>query len=1137
MDFDAILEQILKLVQSQRRVSYRAIKRRFDVADDDLEDLKEELLFAHPHIVDEEGRGLVWTDLEAQTMRSPQSDTGEKPSSSAVKTPITAPPPDAERRQLTVMFCDLVGSTQLSTQLDPEDYRDVVRAYQAVCTEAIQRFDGHVAQYLGDGLLIYFGYPQAHEDDAQRAVRAALGSLVAMESLHTRLIQQPKLQLGVRIGIHTGPVVVGEVGAGTTPELLAMGETPNIAARLQGVAEPDTVVISGTTLQLVQGYFECQTLGEHALRGVREPMAVYRVLRESGAQSRLEIAPTLTPLVGRAQEVDLLLERWSHAQAGQGQVVLLNGEAGIGKSRLVQVIKDRLADASCTRVECRSSPYYQHSALHPIIDLFHRILSWRHDEPPEAKLEKLERVLSQYRSPLSDTVPLFATLLSLPVPDGHYHPLTLTAQQQRQKTLDTLLAVVLELAEQQPVLFILEDLHWTDPTTQEFLGLLIDQAPTARLFIVLTCRPHFQVPWSSRSYLTQVPLNQLSRPDVEGMVDRLIMGKPLPPEVLEQIVEKTDGIPLFVEEWTKALLESGRLHEADDHYELTGPLPTLAIPTTLQDALTARLDRLVTAKGVAQLGATIGRQFSYTLLRAIAPLDESTLQRELVRLVEAELLYQRGVLPQTTYTFKHALIQEAAYESCLKSTRQQVHQRIAQAFEAHFPETVETRPELIAYHYTEAGQLERAVDYWYKAGQQAVAHSAYPEAIAHLSKGLQALETLPGSLSRARQELGLILTLGPALASVKGAGFQDIMHRYRRAWELCQQVGDQRQLATVLAGQRRFYVMRGDLQSALEVAEELLTVAQQLDDISLHLHALFELANGLIWMGDFVRTRAHLDQVIALSEQSSPHQLSSIYAEGDTVVLSLMQRALVLWLMGFPDQAFHSSQSALSQLHTVGHAYNQAVINNWGTHLHHYRRDAAAARRQAEAALALSLEHGIGHRSIQARMLQGWAWCVQGAIEEGLAEIRAGLTAYRATQSTILITYFLTLLAEAYQLADRTPEGLCVLQEALGQSQTAGECYWQAEIHRLEGELRLRLTIPEMSQAEHCFSQAIDVARQQQAKSLELRASMSLSRLWQQQGKSNEARKLLAPVFSWFTEGFDTADLQEAKSLLETLSS
>ena len=697
MTFDAILAQVQALLQREQRLSYRALQRRFALEEADIEALKDELIYAKRLAVDEDDRVLVWV-----------GDTGTAPASASEALQsamaqaehqterhllhglpaVVQSPPEAERRQLTVLFCDLVDSTHLARQLDPEDWRDVVQAYQQACAAVIQHFDGYIAQYLGDGLLVYFGYPQAHEDDAQRAGRASLGILEALGPLNARLEQDRGMRLAVRVGVHTGPVVVGAMGGGGRQEQLALGDTPNLAARLQGLAAPNTVVISAATLGLSEGFFTCQTLGEHTLKGVDVPMVVYQLLAESGAQTRLDVVPPrgLTPLVGREQEVGLLLERWAESTEGHGQVVLLSGEAGIGKSRLVEVLRERIGRERAMWLTFRCSPYHTNSALYPVMTHLQRVLQFRPEEPPAARLDRLEHALRAVRLPLEETVPLVAALLSVPWAE-RYPPLDWSPQKHKQKTYEALVVWLMAEAEHQPVLVVWEDLHWADPSTLEWLGLVLDQTPTVPLCHLLTCRPEFPPPWAPRSYLTQLTLARLTPPQVADMVRRVTGGKSLPAEVVQQIIAKTDGVPLFVEELTKMVLESGLLQEREERYELTGPLPPLAIPATLHDSLMARLDRLATVKSLAQLGATLGREFAYDLLRAVAPWEEGIVHQGLSQLVEAEFLYQRGVPPQATYTFKHALIQDVAYQSLLRSTRQQYHQRIAQALEAQFPET------------------------------------------------------------------------------------------------------------------------------------------------------------------------------------------------------------------------------------------------------------------------------------------------------------------------------------------------------------------------------------------------------------------------------------------------------------------
>jgi class 3 adenylate cyclase/predicted ATPase len=1143
MTFDEILDQVITLLKRQGRVSYSALKRRFDLDDDYLNDLKDELLYVHP-VQDDEGRGLVWVgnvegtiDTPAPPPQSIPAPLIQDPPSVQHESPLgTTRIPEAERRQLTVMFIDIVESTQLASQLDPEEYRDVVRAYQTACTEIVQRYDGHVAQLLGDGLLIYFGYPHAHEDDAQRAVRAGLGILAALEDLNISLKRDKGIQLAVRLGIDTGLVVIGDMGGAGRQEQLALGETPNIAARIQGLAQPNTLAVSEATYRLVQGYFNCEALGEQTLRGVAEPLHVYRVLQESGARGRLDVAVTrgLTPLVGRESEVALLLERWEQVKAGQGQVILLSGDAGIGKSRLVQMLKEHIAYEPHTRWECRSAEYYQNTALFPLADLFQRLLRFEAHETPDAKSEKLEPALSQYRLPLEESVQLFAPLLSLPVPEHAYPPLNLSPQRQRQKTLETIVAILLELAEQQPVLFILEDLHWTDPTTLELLGLLLDQIPTASVLVLLTCRPHSQPAWHHRSYITEMTLNRLSQPQIERMTERITDEKRLPPEVRQLIVQRTDGVPLFVEEITKAILESGQLKAVNDHYELTESLSTFAIPVTLQDSLMARLDRLMTGKVIAQLGATIGRQFSYELLQKISTLDGLTLQRELGRLVEAELVYQRGLPPQATYIFKHALIQDAAYESLLKSTRRGYHRRIAEVLMEQFPETAETQPELLAHHYTEAGLTEKAVHYWHQAAQRAVERSAHAEAISHFTTGLALLQTLPETLERLHQELNILVTLGSALMATKGYGGREVEHVFHRARELCHQVGDTPQVFRVLQGLWLFYVGRAEYQVARELGEQLFALAQRQQDAASLLSAHLTLGLTLCALGAFVPARTHLEQGIALYDPQHPRSLGRSGLQ-DGGVVCLCFGAQTLWYLGFPDQARLQSHQGLTLAHHVAHPFSLLFALCFAALVHQLRHEEQAVQAQAEAAITLSCERDFALYVAFGTILRGWALAHQGQAQDGIAQLHQGLTAYRATGTEIGRPYYLALLAEAHGIMGQPAAGLTALTEALTLVDSSGERFYEPELHRLKGALLLQSPSDNATEAESCFQHAVSIAQSQQAKSWELRAATSLSRLWQQQGKRQEAHDLLAPVYGWFTEGFDTADLQEAKALLEAL--
>jgi predicted ATPase len=692
--------------------------------------------------------------------------------------------------------------------------------------------------------------------------------------------------------------------------------------------------------------------------------------------------------------------------------VLLSGEGGIGKSRLVQTLKDHVANEPHRRWECRSSSYYQNTALYPLTELFQRTLQWQPDDTPHEKLSKLEQTLSQYRLPLEETVPLLAPLLSFPLAEDRYPPLALSPQRQRQKTLETILALLLEQAEHQPVLFIVEDLHWTDPSTLELLNLVIDQTPTASLLTLLTCRPHLQPSWHHRSYLTEMTLNHLSQPQIVRMVERIAGGKTLPHEVLQHIIDKTDGVPLFVEEMTKALLESGHLKETDGHYELTGSLRVLTIPATLQDALMARLDRFVTAKGIAQIGATIGRQFSYVLLQAVAHLDASTLQRELGRLVEAELLYQRGLLPQAAYTFKHALIQDAAYQSLLKSTRQQYHQQIAQVLEAQFPEIAETQPELVAHHYTEAGITEKAVHYWQQAGQSAIERSAHVEAIAHLRKGLALLQTLPETPERTRREVDMLIASGVSLNATKSIAAPEVEQTYIRAQHLCQHLEEPQQLFPVLRGLWNHYNIRAELQTAHKLGEQLLTLAQQVQDAAMLVAAYRALGTTLFYLGALTLAHTHFARGMALYDSQQHCAYALLYGENAGVICHSFA-AWALWYLGYPDQGLARNQEAVTLAQQRAHPFSLGFALNWAAMFHQFRHEARWTQEHAEAAISLATEQGFPAWMAHGSILCGWALAQQGQAQEGIEQIHLGLTTYRATAAELFRPYWLALLAEA----------------------------------------------------------------------------------------------------------------------------
>ena len=985
MKFSEIIDQASALLQRKGRITYRSLKLEFDLDDEQLDVLKEELIDGQELATDKDGKVLVWTGDEAS----------EGAASRTADAPVTEPPssvpsahseraePAGERRQLTVMFCDLVGSTALSERLDPEELQTVVRTYQEVSAQVIERYEGYIAQYLGDGLLVYFGYPAAHEDDAARAIRSGLEIVTALEQARNRFPQPVQ----VRIGIHTGPVVVGQMGGGSRHEQLALGETPNIAARIQGQAEPDTVVVSATTQRMVTGLFEMEDRGLHDLKGISAPQSLYRVTAQSTAQSRFEVAVRtggLTPLVGRESELGILCERWTQAQAGEGQVVLLSGEPGIGKSRLVEELKAQMLDDGARQIEFRCSSYHQNSALHPVTEHLQRLLQFTPDDTPENKLAKLQQMLGRYRFPQADSLPLLATLLSLPHPEG-VPPLSVSPQKQKELTQAALIAWLIEETEQQPVYNAWEDLHWADPSTLELLDLLLSQAPTTRLLVLLTFRPEFVPPWGTHSYLSHLTLHRLGQPQVNTMVERVTGGKPLPEEVVEQIGAKTDGVPLFVEELTKMVMESSLVSEKNGQYELTGPLPPLAIPTTLHDSLMARLDRMQTAKEVAQLGAVLGREFSYELLQAVSLFEETHLQGSLRQLVVAELVYQRGILPQAYYLFKHALVQDTAYQSLLKTKRQHLHQQVAQVLEERFPDIIETQPELVAHHYTEGSRVEQSLLYWQRAGQRATERSANIEAVSHLRKGLALLKTLPETPACAQHELSLQITLGGSLTIIEGYGSADVGKAFARARELCRQIGETPQLFPVLRGLQGFYQARGELRTTRELAKQMLTLAERVQKPTLLLWAYDLVGENLSYLGEFVSAREYLRQSFTIYK-SQTHR--SYYGPHDPGVACLTNEALALWYTGYPAQALTKIQETLTLARKLLLPYSLTRAFHFAAVLHQSRREGQAARERAEATLALSTEQGIAFYLEHGTILRGWALAEQGQREAGIAQMR-----------------------------------------------------------------------------------------------------------------------------------------------------
>jgi predicted ATPase/class 3 adenylate cyclase len=1040
---------------------------------------------------------------------------------------------DAERRQLTVMFCDLVGSTALAARLDPEDLREVIAAYHRAVAEVVAQFDGFVAKYMGDGVLVYFGYPRAHEDDAERAVRVGLGAIDAVGRLDVGLV---KLQ--ARVGIATGLVVVGDlIGEGSAQEQSVVGETPNLAARLQALAGLDAVVIAAGTRRLVGDLFDYRDLGAVEVKGIAAPVQAWQVLCPSVVASRFEAlrGSALTRLIGRDEEIELLLRRWARAKAGDGQVVLISGEPGIGKSRLAAALHEQLEDEPRTRLRWFCSTHHQDSAFYPIVTQLESAAGFARDETVAVKLGKLKALLAP-AAPGDEELALLAELVSLPDPQTTPAIANFSPQRKRERTREALLDQLKALAREQPLLAVFEDVHWIDPSSRELLDLMIERVRELPVLLVVTFRPEFQPPWLGQAHVTVLALNRLDRREGWALVQAIAGNAVLSSEVVNEVFERADGVPLFVEELTKAVLESADREGGAAAVLSATPSPELAVPATLNASLVARLDRLGSSgKEIAQIGAVLGREFVYDLIQRVSGQGGAELQPALDRLTDSGLVFCRGTPPHATYQFKHALVQDAAYGTLLRGRRQVLHARVAEVLEDRFRDVLERQPELLAHHLTAAGETERAVQQWLKAGQRAIERSANLEAISHLRKGIEALTTLPDTSDRASHELVLQTTLGSALGAAKGQGASDVGQAYARARELCRQVGETPQLFPVLWGLWYFYLARAELRPAREMGEQLLSLAQSADDPALLLAAHRSLGQNFSFLGELARARAHLEQGITLYDAQQHRSLAFLYGQ-DLGVLCRSWAGLVLWLQGYPDQALQQSREAITLSRELAHLYSQCYALNWAVMLHLYRREGQAAHERTETMMVLARGQGFAMWEASGPIWRGWVLAERGEREEGVSQMRQAVAAWLATGTVLFRPYYLALLAEAYGKAGHTAEGLDLLTEALAVAHTTGERFYEAELYRLKGELLLQHPLPGASEVEACFRHALDIAGHQRAKSLELKATMSLARLWQQQGKRAEAHALLAPIYGWFTEGFDTSDLKEAKALLDELS-
>lgn len=1039
---------------------------------------------------------------------------------------------EGERRHLTVVFCDMVGSTMLSQALDPEDLRNVMLAFHGTVAREFVRFEGHVARFLGDAVLAYFGFPFAHEDDVERAIRASLATTEAVAALDA----PTNGALAVRIGVATGPVVVGNsFGEGMLRESAAVGAIPNLAARLQGIASPQSVVIGAETKQIAGDLFAYENLGRGSVKGFLEPIQAWRVVGVREAETRFEARhrSDLPPLIGRENETEQIYRLWEKAKNGERQVVLIAGEPGIGKSRLAQELRQRVGGEPCTSVRYQCSAHFTNSALYPVIEQLRRAADIERKDEPGRRLDKMEEMLRLAADDITEIAPLFATLLSIPTGERYSLP-EFAPERWKERTFAALLQQMTRLARRQPLLVLFEDAHWIDPTSLELLDRCIETVRTLSVLFIITFRPEFKPTWVRQPHVTHLTLNQISDRECRALARLSACGKTLPDPLLTEIVDKADGVPLFVEELTKAVLESGAVREEFDRYIVDGPLAKLAIPGTICDSLTSRLDRMGTSKRVAQICAALGREISYQLVSAVADLPEETLERSLRRLVRAGLLSGRGTLPDANYVFKHALVQEAAYKSILKSTRRQLHQHIAFTLERQFPDVSDNHPELRAHHYTEAGLVESAVEYWRKAGERSAQRWANQEAIGYLRRGLALATNIANEDARARTELQLLVAIGVPLRLTKGVESLEVEHSYARARELCQQLGEPRCEFPVVWGLWAHF-RNIDFQKSRRLSQELEVLAENENNGALLIQAhhaewtthLFECA----WRGAV----SHCKVGIALYDPVAHHGTAAIYGGHDPAVCGYGIEALCLWLEGHPAEARAKLAESLALGRTLPQRASYAHALEFGVMLMHMLREPNATETYAREIIEIGEEHALERYVASGKLLSGWANSTYQRDPYSLMNVGKGISALRATGFPLPQSYFLGVAAEAALNVGLPREAQALLSEALHTAERQGVGYWEPELHRLNGDVLLSLEPGNLHSIEAAYLKAIEAAREQGARLLELRAATSLARLWLQQRKIKDARNLLVPFRGRLAQGFGDADYCDARALLTQL--
>jgi len=1057
----------------------------------------------------------------------PTSGTDQVAPEALSNQPASPARTESERRQLTVMFCDLVGSTELSQHFDPEDLQNLIVSYQGACKTAIARFDGYVARYMGDGLLVYFGYPVAHEDDAERAVRAGLGiveEIVALDSSY-------EVELSVRVGIATGLVVAGDIiGEGASEERSVLGETPNLAARLQGIAPPGGVIIADSTRRLVEGRVEVEALQPVSLKGFKESIQAFQA-NAIHATSRFDAATSqsLTPFGGRNSELGLLTDRWHQACSGDGQVVLLSGEAGIGKSRILHELRNRLTATPHTSVRYHCSPFNTNTPFFPFIEQLRSAAGFTDYDSEEDKLDKLEQLISSPSAKGSTNAPILAALLSLPL--ERYPQLDLSPAQQKMETITVLVDHLVNFSHDSSVIILVEDIHWIDPSTLEVFDALVDSLQKLPVLLIMTHRPGLEKRWEEFGHVTQVSLNRLGHQEMCALVDRITDGKGLPESVLKQVLARTDGVPLFVEELTKTLLESELVREVDGQLVSENELSPMAIPATLRDSLMARLDRLALVKEVAQAAACIGREFSYELLTSI--IDTEGLEEKLDQLVDAGLVFRRGSRDLRQFVFKHALVQDAAYESLLKTRRRELHARIAKILEDGFLNKKEIELELLAHHYSEAGLVDSALRYWLKAGQQSTKQCAHLEAIAHLRRGLSIVDAMPDGEEKFGHEIEFRMVLGVPLVNREGAASQVVVENYLRAQRLCEQLGEHDHLYPILWGLWFHHYIKSEISKACELADQLLEVGQNRNDTELMLEAHHCQWAVRYISGELRSAIEHCDHGIKLYRPDAHHELTFTYGGHDPGVCARHVSGFVFWLMGYPEQSQQRFDAAFSLAKELDHSATSVTVLRIFLSLCSLRRDEDLLEQTAKKLLRFSEKEKIPEDQALARGLIGWVEFQRGNRQEGLGLMRDSVEQWIET-GNCWTAVPISLVAESLAQMGELQEGLELLENSISLGQRNDVHLCEAELYRVKGKMLLGMSM--QAEAEETFERAMEIAGAQNARSLELRAAVSLAQLWQTEGKTDQARELLHPVYDWFTEGLDTADLRQANALLKELS-